>query len=149
MLVSEEAYDQMYRFRMLIEPAALLEARFCLPPGDLARLRNQQKAMLDGGILRFSRAETFQIGAHFHETIVSASGNAILVDAIQRMNRLRRLLDYRTQGDRSRMVHTCKEHLELLDMIEAGKCEQAAEFLRAHIDHERRIKLPLTKSSAS
>ncbi len=146
-LVSEEAYDRMYKFRMLIEPAALEEDGFYLAQGDLTRLRNQQKAMLDGGILRFSRAETFQIGAQFHETLVSASGNPFLVDAIQRMNRLRRLLDYRAHGDRSRLVHTCKEHLELLDLIEAGKLKEAANFLRAHIDHERRIKLPLTRPS--
>lgn len=146
-LASEKAYDQMYQFRMLIEPAALLQEGFHLSPGDIATLRSRQQAMLDGGILRFSRARTFQIGAQFHETIVSASGNPFFVDAIQRMNRLRRLLDYRTHGDRSRLVHTCKEHLELLDRIEAKQLKQAADFLRTHIDSERQIKLPLTRTT--
>ena len=148
-LVSEEAYDQMYQFRMLVEPAALLQEGYHLPPGDLARLRGLQQAMLDGGILRFSRAETFQIGAQFHETIVAGSRNPFFIDAIQRMNRLRRLLDYRAHGDRSRLVHTCKEHLELLDMIEANRLQQAADFLREHIDYERRIKVPLTRKNAA
>lgn len=148
-LISEEAYDQMYQFRMLVEPAALVQKDFHLAPGDLARLRSLQRAMLDGGILRFSRAETFQIGAQFHETIVAGSRNPFFVDAIQRMNRLRRLLDYRAHGDRSRLVHTCKEHLDLLDLIEAGKLQQAADFLREHIDYERRIKIPLTRKTAS
>jgi len=148
-LISEEAYDQMYQFRMLVEPAALLQKGFYLSPADLARLRSLQQAMLDGGILRFSRAETFQIGAQFHETIVAGSRNPFFVDAIQRMNRLRRLLDYRAHGDRSRLVHTCKEHLNLLDLIEAKKMQQAADFLRAHIDYERRIKVPLTRKAAS
>ena len=147
-LVSEEAYDQMYKFRMLIEPAALLEEKFYLSPGDLAKLRNQQKAMLDGGILHFSRAETFQRGADFHETLVSASGNPFLIEAAQRMTRLRRLLDYRTHGYRLRLVHTCKEHLELLDLIEAGKLKEASDFLRVHIDCERRLKLPLTRATS-
>lgn len=148
-LISEEAYDQMYQFRMLVEPAALLQKDFSLSPADLARLRALQRAMLDGGILRFSRAETFQIGAQFHETIVAGSRNPFFVDAIQRMNRLRRLLDYRTHSDRSRLVHTCKEHLDLLDLIEAGKLQEAADFLREHIDYERRIKVPLTRKTSS
>lgn len=148
-LISEEAYDQMYQFRMLVEPAALLQKDFHLSRGDLARLRSLQQAMLDGGILRFSRAETFQIGAQFHETIAAGSRNPFFVDAIQRMNRLRRLLDYRAHGDRSRLVHTCKEHLELLDLIEAKKLRQAADFLREHIDYERRIKVPLTRKPPS
>ena len=146
-LVSEEAYEQMYQFRMLIEPAALLQKDFYLSPADLARLRGMQQAMLDGGILRFSRAETFQIGAQFHETIVAGSRNPFLVDAIQRMNRLRRLLDYRAHGDRSRLAHTCKEHLELLDLIEANKLQEAANYLHEHIDYERRKKVPLTRKT--
>ncbi len=52
-------------------------------------------------------------------------------------------------GDRSRLVHTCKEHLELLDMIEANRLQQAADFLREHIDYERRIKVPLTRKNAA
>ena len=148
-LVSEEAYEQMYQFRILIEPAALLQKDFYLSRGDLSRLRGLQQAMLDGGILRFSRAETFQIGAQFHETLVAGSRNPFFVDAIQRMNRLRRLLDYRAHGDRSRLIHTCKEHLELLDLIEADKLNDAANFLREHIDYERRIKVPLTRKTGT
>ncbi len=147
-LTSEKAYDQMYQLRMLIEPAALLQTDFYLPPGEIARLRDLQQTMLDGGILRFSHTEIFQIGSQFHETLVSASGNPFFIDAIQRMNRLRRLLDYRTHRDRSRFVHTCKEHLQLLDLIEAKKLAQASEFLRIHVDGERRVKLPLTKAAS-
>ena len=146
-LVSEEAYEQMYQFRLLIEPAALLQKGYYLAPSELARLRSLQQAMLDGGILRFSRAETFQIGAQFHETIVAGSRNPFFVDAIQRMNRLRRLLDYRAHGDRSRLAHTCKEHLELLDLIEANKLQEAANYLHEHIDYERRKKVPLTRKT--
>lgn len=148
-LVSPEAYDQMYRFRLLIEPAAILEDEFSLPDATIARLRGQQQAMLDGGILRFSNTETFQIGAQFHEDIVSASRNPFFLDAIARMNRLRRLLEYRAHSDRSRLVQECKEHLELLDLIEAGQFKQASEFLRRHIDHARSTKLPLTRQPSA
>ena len=148
-LISEEAYAKMYEFRLLVEPAALLQADFSLSAAELARLRGLQQAMLDGGILRFSRAETFQIGAQFHETIVAGAHNPFFTDAIQRMNRVRRLLDYRTHGDRSRLAHTCKEHLELLDLIEANRLQAAADLLREHIEHERRIKVPLTRPDAA
>ena len=79
-LVSEESYDQGYQLRILIEPAAILTDTFHLPPDAISKLRNAQQAMLDGGIEKFSKPETFQIGAQFHENIVAASGNAVLAE---------------------------------------------------------------------
>ena len=149
MLVSEESYDQGYQLRILIEPAAILTDTFHLPPDAISKLRNAQQAMLDGGIEKFSKPETFQIGAQFHENIVAASGNPFFTDAIRRMNRLRRLLDYRTQSDRSRLIHTCQEHLALLDLLEANKLQEASDFMRAHIERERKTKIPLTRRSTT
>lgn len=148
-LVSEEAYDQGYQFRALIEPAALLTEDFYLSPETINKLRSAQLAMLDGGISKFSNTETFQIGAQFHESLVSASGNMFFADAVKRMNRARRLLDYRTQNDRSRLVQTCKEHLALLDLIEANKLQEASDFLRSHLEQERKTKVPLTRRSSA
>jgi DNA-binding GntR family transcriptional regulator len=141
---SPKIYEQGYRFRELIEEAALLEPGYHLDSQTIARLRAKQKAMLEGGLLRYSRAETFETSASFHEAIVAGSGNAFLIDTIRRINRLRRLLDYRTQFDRARLVQQCREHLTLLDLIEARNFGRAAEFLKHHIDVARQLKVGLT-----
>lgn len=146
LLTSPEAYDQGYRYRMLVEPAALLEQGYQVELTTFAQARAQQHAMLDGGIRRWSRAETFGANAAFHETLVAASGNPFLLEGLRRVNRLRRLLEYRTHQHRDRLVQECKEHLMLLDLVEAGQREQAAAFLRAHLDRARLAKAGIIAS---
>ena len=140
MMDSQGGYEQSYRFRMVIEPAALLEPDYRVDGPGFARVRAQQQAMLDGKLLQYSRMEIFEAGAAFHEAIVGASGNPFYIDALRRINRLRRLIEYRGNTDRGRLVLQCKEHLQLLDLIESGDRVGAAGFLRQHLDVVRRIK---------
>ncbi|HEY1329331.1 MAG TPA: GntR family transcriptional regulator [Casimicrobiaceae bacterium] len=144
-LESPKAYDQMYRFRMLIEPAAVLQPSYRLSRQTIARCRKEQQAMLGGGILQYASSETFRIGSTFHETIVAGSGDPFLIESIRRVNRLRRLMDYRAHVSRARLVRQCKDHLVILDMIEHGDVQRAADFLRRHIDRARREKVRLTE----
>jgi DNA-binding GntR family transcriptional regulator len=146
-LSSPEVYEQSFRFRLLIEPVALLEPGFALAPDVVAHLRNQQQAMLDGGIFSYSRSHTFQIGAAFHETIVAGSQNPFLLDSIRRVNRLRRLMEYRLTAGRSRMIQQCKEHLALLDLIEQGDFKGASIFLQKHLEGARAQKLGLAQKA--
>ena len=136
-----EAHNQSYRFRMAIETAALLEPSYQVDPAAFARAREQQRALLDGGILRFSKTRLFEIGAEFHETIVRCSGNPYFLEALQGQNRLRRFIEYRGNADRRRFARQCHEHLKLLDLIEAGRMQEAAAFLRQHLDVVREIKV--------
>jgi len=142
-LESPRAYDQMYRFRMLIEPAALLQPHYHLTKQTFARLRAEQRAMLNGGLFRYSATETFRIGASFHEIVVAGSGDPFLTESIRRVNRLRRLMDYRTHVNRPRLVRQCKDHIGILDLLESGKVEAAADFMRRHIDRARKEKVKL------
>ncbi|MDX2939364.1 GntR family transcriptional regulator [Streptomyces ipomoeae] len=135
-----DAHDQSYRFRMIIEPAALLEPGFTVDAEAFARHRQQQEALLRGDILLLPRAELFQVNASFHEMVVGCSGNQFLLDAVRRQNRLRRLIEYRHQVDRSRLANQAREHLRLLDLIESGDLKEASAFLSAHLNKVRIIK---------
>jgi DNA-binding GntR family transcriptional regulator len=146
-LDTEQAHHQSYRFRMIIEPAALLEPNYKVDAGAFARLRREQKAMLEGDMVRLSRAKVFQVGAEFHETIVACSCNPFLLDAIRRQNQLRRLIEYKGNVDRSRLARQCREHLRLLDLIESGDRRSAASFLRRHLDVVRSIKTGIGSAS--
>jgi DNA-binding GntR family transcriptional regulator len=150
-LSSPEVYDQAYRFRLLIEPSALLQPGYSLEPETIALLRDQQQAMLDGGILSYSRSKTFATCVNYHETIVAGAKNPFFNEALKRINRLRSLMEYRIPVDR---IQHCKEHLELLDLIEEGDFAQASQFLYRHIEqarvHKTRIvMMPRVASRAS
>lgn len=135
-----QAHSQSYRFRMAIEPAALREPGYQVNPAAFARIRQQQQAMLDGDIHSLSRAQLFQVGAHFHEVIVQCSGNVFFIEAIRQQNQLRRFMGYKANVDRSRLVTQCQEHIHLLDLIESGRREEAAQFLWTHLDEVGRLK---------
>lgn len=132
-LHSTDAYQQAYRFRATIETEALLQPDYRFVPAELAQLRAEQQALLAGGIDSLPRTGLFEINAGFHEALVAWSGNRFFLDAIKRVNRLRRLIEFRATADRSRLDQQCREHLALLDLIERGDMLLAADFLRRHI----------------
>ncbi len=139
-----DSHRESYRFRMIIEPAAILEPTFRIDPALFDRVRKEQEQLLDGGIERWTAAERFRAGSEFHEALVACSNNRFLIDALRTVNQSRRLIEYHSQTgsvqDRARMRRQCEEHLELLDMLEAGDRLEASHRLRQHLDVVRAIK---------
>ena len=146
-MVSLQAYEEGYRFRMVIEPAALLESSFRVDKVVLESLAKQQIALLKGGLRKFSRTELFAINCQFHESIIGFSNNPFFVDAIRKVDRVRRLMDYRSTANRDRLLKQCGEHLELIDLLEQGDIQAAASFLRNHIKGALESKLDLVANS--
>lgn len=136
-----ESYRESYRFRMTIEPAAILEPTFTLDMKGIDRCRKEQNQMLEGGIEKWSRSELFRVGANLHETIVGCSGNRFFIDAARNVNQLRRVFEYKANLDRSRLQQQCEEHLMLLDLLVAGERMEASHFLRQHLNTARVLKL--------
>jgi len=141
-LTSRHSYEAGYRFRATIESGAVLEPTFRIDREAFRRAREQQQALLEGGFLRLSRAQLFKINSELHETIVACSGNEFFLDSLKRVNRLRRLIEYRVTLDRSRLTRQCREHLEILDLLEAGKTQEASAYLRRHIEGAKTVKSP-------
>ncbi len=139
-LTSSESHTLSYRFRAAIEPAALLEPTYRVDAAAFARLRAEQEALIDGRIREISSAELFQIGSKFHEGIVGCCGNPFFLEALQRVNRLRRLIEYRAMVETRRFVAQAREHLELLDLLEAGDRAAAAERLSRHLGNVHAVK---------
>lgn len=138
------SHRESYRFRMIIEPAAILEPTFKVDLALFEKVRRQQMQLLDGGIERWTAAERFRAGSDFHEAIMACSGNRFLIDALRNVNQLRRVIEYHSQTgsseDRARMRRQCEEHLSLLDLLEAGERMEASHALRQHLDVVRAIK---------
>jgi DNA-binding GntR family transcriptional regulator len=147
-LASAEGYEKSFHYRAVIETAALRTPGYQLAPEAIERLRQRQRALLDGGLAHMSDAEVFEIGATFHEVLVGGSGNPFFVDGIRRVNALRRLLEYRAKRSREKVVRQCTEHLKLLDLIEGGKLEQAARFLEKHLAVALRTKVVLVSKAS-
>jgi DNA-binding GntR family transcriptional regulator len=133
MLTTADSLLQSYRLRLALEPAALLEPNYHLAPEVIARCRAAEKHLLDGGIETDSADALHERGVRFHESLVEASGNAFFIDTIRRVNRVRRLLSYRSMQNRKRYKEHCEQHLHLLDLLEHGRNEEASEAMREHL----------------
>jgi DNA-binding GntR family transcriptional regulator len=133
MLTSPDALVQTYRMRMALEPRALLEPGYNLPLDELHRLRAVEEHLLAGGIESMSTEELYDRGVTFHEAIIGASRNPFFLDALKRINSIRRLLAYRSMTLRGRYFQQAREHLEILKLIEQGRNEDASRKLEAHL----------------
>ena len=132
MLTSLQAYEDSYRFRLLIEPAAILEPRFTLNRPALDRCREQQQWLIDGGIWEVSDAKLFELNSGMHEAIIDCCQNSFFIDfeadrPYQTIDRLPATLD------RDSAIGRCREHLDLLDLLLADKRVEASEFMRQHL----------------
>ncbi len=139
-LTSDETYDQAYRFRILIEPAALHEPRFRLDAAALHQCLAEQQALIDGAVQWASPAQLFDANTRLHETITACCGNVFIVESLKRINRLRRLMEYRKTVDRDAAARRCREHKTLIELLLCGQRKAAADFIRLHLREAARDK---------
>lgn len=135
MMTTPDSLLQSYRLRLALEPAALLEPTFRLDRRVLEQCRATELQMLAGGIERASADELHNRGVRFHESLVEASGNPFFIDTIKRVNRVRRLLSYRSMRQRERYPEHCRQHLHILDLLDREKNDEASSFMRDHLAH--------------
>lgn len=135
MLLTPNSLLQSYRLRLALEPAALLEPNYTITAATIAQCRAAELELLNGGIETATADQLHARGVRFHEALVEASGNPFFIDAIKRVNQVRRLLSYRSMRDRQRYRDHCAQHLTILSLLERGQQEQAAQALREHLQH--------------
>ncbi|WP_074267843.1 MULTISPECIES: GntR family transcriptional regulator [Paraburkholderia] len=135
MLTTPDSLLQSYRLRIALEPAALLEPGYWLDPKIIERCRVAEHHLLAGGIETDTADQIHDRGVRFHESLVEASGNSFFIDTIRRVNRVRRLLSYRSTQNRARYVEHCKQHLHILALLEQERNDEASEALREHLRH--------------
>lgn len=140
-LTSKETYDQCYRYRILIEPMALLEPSYKVDRLLFRQLRKLQEDTLNMNDADITERHMFSKGSYFHESIVACSHNVFFLDGLQRANRLRKLMEYNVFAKRESPKPESREHLIILDLLEAGKNEEASSFLKKHLERAREEKM--------
>lgn len=135
-LDSVDTLEQSFRFRSAVEPAALLEPAYRVDPVLFAELRGDLEEILKTKADSAVFSQAFEIGARFHEQIVACSGNIFFSEAVQHINRLRRLIEYNYKIEQSRLDRY-QDHLAILELLEAGHNQEAADLLRHHLNQAR------------
>lgn len=133
MLTTLGGYEESYRFRLVIEPAAILEPGFVVDRPGLEARRVEQEELLAGRLRTISGDVLFDLNSRLHETIVACSQNSFFLDSLVRVNRLRRLIELRQRLAPDRAMVSCREHIELIDALLDDRIERAADLMRAHL----------------
>jgi DNA-binding GntR family transcriptional regulator len=142
--LDEPEKNSSQRFRLMIEPAGLLEPGYTLDCARARLTRQEHEAIMAtprNELARVSIFHFYDMNAEFHELLAAGSGNPFLVQAIQQQNRLRRLVIYNWVYPLERIVESCVEHMEILTAVEKEDMERAAGLMRRHIRaaHETKV----------
>lgn len=137
MLDSPNAIEESLAMRLTTEPQAILAPGFALDSQRAGMLRKQMEEMLQTGEGRIMATGFHRIDTEFHSLIAECSGNRFLRGALLSHHRLRRA----TQKDRSipdfRLRQSLAEHLEILDSLDSGQFELAADQMVLHLRRSR------------
>jgi DNA-binding GntR family transcriptional regulator len=133
MLTSLQAYKDSYRFRLTIEPAAILEPTFELNREALEASRDQQQRLIDGEIWNISNPDLFDLNSQFHEAIVECSRNVFFIESLRRIDRIRRLIEYKRSLDRKYAIVRSREHVQLANLLLEGNRQDAAALMTQHL----------------
>jgi DNA-binding GntR family transcriptional regulator len=130
---SGQSDAESYRFRLAVEPAALLEPGFTLDRAWAKRCRRDHEEILSMRPDRVSMIRFFDINADFHETLAACSGNPFFHQAAKSQNQLRRFLTYSRTYPLDRIAASCEAHLAILTAVENADQELAATLMSLHL----------------
>lgn len=121
----------------------MLEPTFTLDRKVLDEQRRLQEHMLETDMDTMLGETLLANGSIFHEELIKLSGNPFFLIALQRVNKMRRLMEYRAQINHDRLVEQCTEHLAILDLLESGDLVEASSKMHQHLSGASKRKSPI------
>ncbi|WP_392887182.1 FCD domain-containing protein [Pseudomonas migulae] len=132
-LNSLAALEESLKFRLILEPEALLSPHFNADPQRLALLRSAMQTLLSRPVEDFDIQQFRELDISFHELIGQSCGNRFIGDALLQHQSLRRLPNLLPTVSVHRLQEALREHLQIIAHIERGQLEIAADLLRLHL----------------
>ncbi len=127
------ALEDSLHYRLLMEPQALLSPGFEADLARLALLREGMESLLALSIASFDTQQFRELDISFHECIAQSCGNQFLRDALLHHQALRRLPNLLPMVSVHRLQEALREHLRIIEHIERGQLDIAADLMRLHL----------------
>ena len=132
-LLTREAIEASYRFRLAIEPAIPLLPTFRPLRDEIGRCRGDHLLLLSLSPRERTPRTTFRVDAGFHGFLARFGHNAFFASAVDQQNRMRQLMEYREPTHERRPEVWVREHLAILDAAERGDLLDICTSLRQHL----------------
>ena len=141
---SAQSWGHSFQLRLALEPSGILRPQFKVDHGSLTRSRIAHQDLLKRPEKEGAHTHwIYRIDSEFHEIVASFSNNSFFLQAMQHQNRLRRLFEIRGYSHRRRVKNWCREHLAIIDALERGQLEKAAELMRGHLEAANDASVPV------
>ncbi|AUA08605.1 FCD domain-containing protein [Streptomyces sp. SID8361] len=132
--VSEDELRAIVDVRQLLEGPAVRRLAGTLSGADLTRLRGLAEEIVrgarDGDLARYLQADTT-----FHLTLLKLVGNMRLHDIVADLRAQTRLTGLADLVATEELEASAHEHLDLLDLLEAGAADECERLMSRHIGH--------------
>lgn len=135
--IGPEALFESYRFRKIIEPAALLHDDYTVDTGLLHQLDAAHARAIDAYDSLDNR-DLFELNSSFHLGLVRGANSRYLTDAMVRQNNIRRTAEIVSVHRNTRMQASLLEHREIIAHLLAGKRQSAARLMTLHLETSER-----------
>ena len=130
--VSPKAIADSYRFRQILEPAAILSDHFVVDGAVLKNLDEDHQEAISR-LHEMDRPRLFELDARFHRTIAQGAQTSELLNAIDRQNNIRRVTEYVGFVRIERIRQSMTEHRDILTALINGEHQIAASLMRIHL----------------
>lgn len=134
--MAEADLDDITEVRRLLEVPTVVALCGHLTDAEAEPLRRTAEAVraaaAEGDVLAYLAGDR-----EFHLALIAASGNARLVDLVDRLRAQTRLYGLTHLAESGRLVESAEEHLSLLDAVLAGDSAEVEHLMNEHLDHVR------------
>ncbi len=98
---------------------------------DIATLR-RMFSKFENGELHARLDEYSSVNIEFHQTIIRMSGNRVLIDLAENLFTHMRMIRRRTIGEEDRADRSIRDHMNIIQALEARDTERAEDLVRNH-----------------
>jgi len=134
--LSDRELDEITEIRLLIEVPATVRAAGRATRADLDRLAATARRVVDAAD-RKDLIDYVEQDRLFHLDLLSLAGNDQLVTLVGELRSRARLYGLQRLAETGELAASAAEHVQLLQLIEAGETAGLARLIRRHIGHVR------------
>jgi DNA-binding GntR family transcriptional regulator len=98
---------------------------------EIAALR-RMFATFEGGEVAAKLDEYSEVNIEFHQTIIRMSRNRVLIDLAENLFTHMRMIRRKTIGEQDRADRSIRDHMHIIEALEARATARAEELVRAH-----------------
>lgn len=138
--VSADAAARSYEFRLAMEPLALTLPDFRRDRAAILSLRQSMLLLRNMDEAGFDRRLFDRTDFDFHLLVARGCGNPFVAEALADHQRRRRVVPLSTHVGTYRLIQSNHEHLQILEQIERGQMDLAANLMRVHLQMSLSLK---------